>query len=119
MAPEDCPQLRRWDVSSLWRSAKELLSHSNFGGIATKGTNVFLDPPQGLSLYKERVRLFLSYGRLGVGVKHSRSWSPRLPTPAALTSFPPKKPNAGTLFSDHTYPSLLENSPESLVQQRV
>ena len=66
MAPEDSPQLRQRDVSGLRRLMKDLPSHSNLGGIAAKGTDVFLNPPQGLSLCNERVRLFLSYMELGV-----------------------------------------------------
>ena len=63
MAPEDSPQLRPWDVSSLWWSTEEVLSHSNFGGVTAKGADVFLDPPQGLPFCNEGVRLSLRWAR--------------------------------------------------------
>lgn len=99
---------------------EELLSHSNFGWIATKGTDIFLDPPQGLSLCEETVRLFPSYRHLGVGCQTLTVMEPEVTNASGLDLLPPQKAERwyAVLVTIHTPPSL-ENSPETLIQQQV
>jgi hypothetical protein len=78
--PALSPQLN--DVSRL-RDNRSLRLHGHFGRIATKDMDVLLYPVKCQTLCKSDVTAFIS--RIA-DHWHSRSHSPRLPTPASLTS---------------------------------